>query len=457
MEERLRAYDETSVSSTESMADLRRELARFKEAEIQSSKYIVDLEARLSRADESILSLQQAVEESEKECERRQAQVETIQSRLESFKLDGENWRSDLEAREAKVKQLEEKMREWEQRRKETEETRFRLGGVVGEVELAKRHLEIDISKSSSTVSSVSPSPGSEYPPPMPLQADSHDAVGATDTELEKQFLELQQTHTATLADLASITGKYRDALREISDLAAQIQETKFSNPSIAEVADITTESHMVDILPDTPPLRKRILGPRIWESSEGQLSPRRHFFRQAASAESLHTRSLSQSQSLSQELSSVHSRKESSSAGSSHSPSSSHSVPHGLRPNLSISFSPVGGERSVYSLEKEIMRLQEVLRDREAEITVLERSVKESQQQQQQTAKSIVVNGIDDELKHFDNAGEVNGTNLGIELSPKTLNRFESIRKTMENGIVEAPALQSEDESLERLNELML
>ena len=434
------------------MTDLRRELARFREVEIQSSKYIADLEARLSRADESVLSLQQAVEVSEKECERRQEQVETIQRRLESFKLDGENWRSDLEAREAKVKQLEEKMREWEQRRKETEETRLRLGGVVGEVELAKRHLEIDISNASSTVSSVSPSPGSEYPPPMPLQLDSHDAVGATNRELEKQFLELQQTHTATLADLASITGKYRDALREISDLAAQIQETKLSNPSIAEVADTTTESPIVDVLPDTPPLRKRIISPRIREASEGQLSPRRHFFRQAASAESLHTRSLSQSQSLSQELSSVHSRKESSSAGSSHSPSSSHSVPHGLRPNLSISFSPIG-ERSVYSLEKEIMRLQEVLKDREAEITVLERSVKESQQQHQ-TAKSIVVNG---ELKHSDNAGELNGTNLGIELSPKTLNRFESIRKTMENGIVEAPAFQSEDESLERLNELML
>lgn len=454
MEERLKLYDETTVSSAESMTDLRRDLARYKEAEAQSTKYITDLEARLSRADESILTLQQAVEKFEQECERRQEEVEAIQSRLESFKRDGENWRSDLEAREAKVKQLEDKMREWEQRRKETEETRDRLGGVVGEVELAKRHLEVNISNASSAVSSLSPSPGSEHPPPIPLQV----AVVTPGEELEKQYLELQQTHTATLADLASITGKYRDALREISDLAAQIQEAKLNDPSIAEVTDITAESPTVDIPPDTPPLRKRIINPRIREASEGQLSPGRHFFRQAASAESLPTRSLSQSQSLSQELFSVHSRKESSSAGSSHSPSSSHSVPHGLRRNLSISVSPVGGERSVYSLEKEIMRLQEVLKEREAEITALERSLKESQQPQQAT-KIIAVNGTDGELKHIDGAGsnKPNGVNSGIELSPKTLNHFESIRKTMGNGIVEAPALHSEDESLERLNELML
>ena len=36
--------------------------------------------------------------------------------------------------------------------------------------------------------------------------------------------------------------------------------------------------------------------------------------------------------------------------------------------------------ERSVVSLEQEIMRLQEVLKEREAEITVLETSLRESE-----------------------------------------------------------------------------
>ncbi len=273
---------------------------------------------------------------------------------------------------------------------------------------------------------------------------------------LEKQLLELQQTHKATLTDLASITNKYRDALREISDLASQIQEAKLSNHAVTEVADIITDSPTLEVPPDT--FRRRKVGHRVFESADGQLSPHRHFFRQAASAESLHARSLSQSQSqsLSQELYSVHSRKPSSSAGSSHSPSNSHSIP-GWRPNLSMSFSHTNGERSTLSLEKEIMRLQEVLKEREAEITTLEQSLKESQQQKM--AQPIIVNGVDGEVYQIDNISD-DGANDGVltsALSPKTLNRFESIRNTMENGHIDTASSHSEDESLERLNELML
>ena len=441
------------------MTDLKREVTRFKESEAQSGKYIADLEVRLSRADESILSLQQNVETLEKECDRRREEVETMQARLETFRLDGESWRSDLETREAKVKQLEEKMQEWEQKRKEAGDTRARLGEVVGEVESASRTLRIDISKASSAASS----PISERPPASPLKMNG-DSTPSTppNSELESQLLSLQQTHTATLADLSSVSAKYRDALREISDLAAQIQEAKLSNPSIAEVS---TESPITDLPQEIPPFKRRIASPRSRDTElQSNSAGRRLFFRQAASSESLHARSLSQSQSLSQELSSARSRKASfsSAGGSSHSPSSSHSISYthsysnslqvlGLRPNLSLStptLSP-GHERSVSSLEKEIMRLQEVLKEREAEITLLEESFKGTQQYEKP-----VVNGIANDQDR----SEMNG-NPAESLSPKTLYQFDNIRKTMENGNghAETASSYSDDESLERLNELML
>ena len=453
----MKTYDETSVSSSESLTDLKRELARFKESEAHSSKYIADLEARLSRSDESILALQQNIENLEKESECRREEAETLQQRLENLTKDGENWRSHLEAREAKVKELEQRMSEWEQKRKEAEETRARLGEVVGEVVSAKRNLEVDISNAGSAVTSISPSPvQSEQPLPFPLKTEAQtSSLESNKEELEKQLLELQHTHTATLADLASITVKYRDALREISDLASQIQEANL-NPTITEVAEgeeARTGSPSFDILLDTPPVRRRKISPRIWEVTEVPLSPtnRRHFFRQAASAESLHARSLSQSQSLSQELSSVHSRKPSSSAGSSHSRSNSYSM---LRPAISLPPTPV--ERSVTSLEKEIMRLQEVLREREVEITTLEKSLKEGRQEQQQPVDPVIINGVD--INHVeDGDGESTSAGEGLNLSPKTLNQFESIRKTMENSQTDAISSQNEDESLERLNELML
>jgi len=288
----MKVYDESSISSSESMVDLRRELSRFKDTETYSSKYIVDLEARLSRADESILGLQQTVEKLEKESERRRDEVETLQGRLELFKQDGENWRSDLEARELKIKLLEEKMREWEQRRKDAGETRVRLGSVVGEVESARKNLQIDFENTPS--GSASPVGSDSAPSPIKLHVDDSPAL-SPNLELESQLLALQQTHTATLADLSSVTSKYRDALHEISDLAAQIQEAKLNSPNIGEVStdSTATDSPATDKPHENIPFRRRINGSRIKESPDAQLNPagRRLFFRQAASAESLHAR----------------------------------------------------------------------------------------------------------------------------------------------------------------------
>jgi kinesin family protein 4/21/27 len=106
----------------------------------------------------------------------------------------------------------------------------------------------------------------------------------AQNSALESQLLVLQQTHTATLADLSSVTAKYREALREISDLAAQIQEAKLND---------TVPESPLDRSIEIPPLRRRVTSGRIRESSEPQLNSagRRLFFRQAASAESLHAR----------------------------------------------------------------------------------------------------------------------------------------------------------------------
>jgi kinesin family protein 4/21/27 len=96
----------------------------------------------------------------------------------------------------------------------------------------------------------------------------------------------LQQTHAATLADLSSVTAKYRDALQEISDLAAQIQEAKLATISVPP-------SPMTDVAIEQPPIRRRMTGTRTLELSEPQFNSagKRLFFRQAASTESLHTR----------------------------------------------------------------------------------------------------------------------------------------------------------------------
>ncbi|KAJ6525493.1 kinesin domain-containing protein [Mycena vulgaris] len=477
LEEKMKSYDESSITSSESMTDLKREVTRYRDVESHSAKYIADLEARLARTDESVLGLQQTVEKLEAECERRRDEVHLLQSRLETLRADGDNWRSDLEERERKVRELEEKMGEWEVKKKAAGEARMRLGNVVGEVASARKSLQLDLV---SGLANGAATPPSDIETPVAT-------VGLADSPVQHQLVALQQTHTATLADLSSVTAKYRDALREISDLAAQIQEAKLSGHAAEShlPESPSLETPVEKPILESPVFRRRLTGGgRSRESSEPQYNSagRRLFFRQAASAESLHGRSLSQSQSLSQELSSVHSRKTSfSTSSSSHSPSNSHSSPSFLaphsRPNLSISLpssasSPVHpNERSVPSLEKEIMRLQEVLKDREAEIAVLEGSLKES------TSKSAAVpNGVGASHSESSPAAKdpvtppVNGDANPVHLSPKTISQFDNIRRSMSHEPAHTNLTDSEsdlnggssvyseqDESLERLNELML
>jgi len=293
----MKSYDENSITSSESMTDLKREVARFKDSESSSATYIVDLEARLARSDESVLGLQQTIERLETECERRRDQVELLQSRLETLRQDGESWRTDLEERERKVRELEEKMEEWQRKKQDAGEARMRLGSVVGEVAQARRSLEVDLASSSLVHDKVAAAAMST---PTASIAEGHSdfasdetltTIGKPEHSLENQLVALQQTHTATLADLSSVTSKYRDALREISDLAAQIQEAKLSNSSIAETI---AESPTTDKPIEFPSFRRRMTGGRVREVSEPQqynAAGRRLFFRQAASAESLHSR----------------------------------------------------------------------------------------------------------------------------------------------------------------------
>lgn len=243
------------MTSSGSITDLKCELAKFEDSEAYNTKYISDLEVRLARADESVLELRATVERLEEEAERRRLEVELLQERLVNLHQDGEAWRKDLEEREKRVFELEKKMEEWEAKRKEAGEARERLGVVVDEVTQAQKDLKANLTvNGASTTRLVS------------------GATTPKDTTLEDQMVALQQTHTATLADLSSVTEKYRDALREISDLAAQIQELKPNSaaaPSAAssEVPDRTSHDFSMH--------SRRLTGGRVREASEGSTNVR--------------------------------------------------------------------------------------------------------------------------------------------------------------------------------------
>jgi hypothetical protein len=103
--------------------------------------------------------------------------------------------------------------------------------------------------------------------------------------------------------------------------------------------------------------------------------------------------------------------------------------------------------------LESEIMRLQEVLKERENEISVLEASL-----QDKPVVPSVAI-------EPAPSTPVQDGENAPfVYLSPKTLTNFDNIRKSManghdhlENGSEGTRSVSEADESLDRLNELML
>ena len=143
-------------------------------------------------------------------------------------------------------------------------------------------------------------------------------------------------------------------------------------------------------------------------------------------------------------------------------------------------------GGKSAASLEKEIMRLQDVLKEREAEITLLEESLKAAESKVNVAPITTEANGLaiaPPLLRIESGESEEFGTPTGdnsdyddpsgrstpvsspippVNLSPKTMNQFRAIRKSLDfgeftkfDGDDSAPPL-GQDNSLERLNELM-
>ena len=284
----MKQHGESNLSSSESIGSLKREIAQYKDAESHSAQYIADLEARLLRADESVLDLQQAVERLEKEAERRREEVEVLQGRLTSIAKDGQSWRDDLEEREERVKELEKKMIELESKKHHAAEDRARLGEIVEEVAKARRSLQlprdVTINGSGSGLESVGSSrpetPLSSAPPSEPPRTTVEDNPDA-------QLVALQQTHTATLADLSVITVKYRDALREIHDLSSQLEEARLSQGLAS--SESPERNGSLDPFSGHASGSVRRKPVRNMSESSGN---RRLFFRHAASAESLHSRS---------------------------------------------------------------------------------------------------------------------------------------------------------------------
>ena len=182
------------------------------------------------------------------------------------------------------MKELERKMIELETKKQDAAEERVRLGEIVEEVAKARRSLQLPKGINGSGPASVGSSrPDTPLSTTPPSETPQTVVEGGADTRL----LALQQTHTATLADLSNVTAKYRDALREIQDLSSQLEEVKLSQ-GLAASESLERNGSLDPFSGNTSEATRRRPVRNMSENSGN----RRLFFRHAASAESLHSRS---------------------------------------------------------------------------------------------------------------------------------------------------------------------
>ena len=403
LEIKLKTFTDASTTSSESLIELKKEIAHHKDREASTASYITNLETRLAQSDADVLSLRSAVEKLEADLDTKSNDVRKLEAKVDallaahaagnaSAAADLEAWRQTLDERERKVHELELKMAEWEQVRASVGNERKRLGDIVEGQEREKKLLEDAITASPASTNvrlpltldvpqtralptlNVAGSPGNEADVPLPHSPVESVSSSADAETLRDQLLALQETHSGTLHDLSSVTFKYRDALREISDLAGQISEVKLqlsqqtplhstfpldgdSDSGLATPNRSNRGSPVSGTVALGGPLRRRRTRDGVTPlaiNGTGPPAARKLFFRHAASAESLHSRS--QSQSLSQELSRAPSARDTWSTGDSLlSPTLAPKSP--MRMSLQL---PGERKRSVEGLEKEIMRLQE-------------------------------------------------------------------------------------------------
>ena len=337
----MKAYAD-AANDEGAIAELRREIAKYKESESVSATYIASLEQRLTRADTDIVALRSQVEKLELDLESKDADIAKLHARIEAMFAESEDlrqWKDSLAEREKRVQELERQMEEWERVRAETGLQRQRLASTVSEVETTRRSLEAE-------VNGLPASP-------------THSTMTITPADAS-ELNQLREKHQTTLAELDAVSAKYRDALKEISDLAGQIAEAKLHSETSSEVS--SSEAGTNRPMPRSPKPGRRSVSRRDTSESLSSLvvpagsnlpPSRRNFFRHAASSEGLHSRS--QSQSLSSEFSSV-------------------SLSRTSWANGDSLLSPTGGSfrsihrhlsqdnvRSPESLEKEIQSLQSV------------------------------------------------------------------------------------------------
>jgi chromosome segregation ATPase len=272
LEEKIRNMSVSSDTTSEALGSLQKEISKYKDVDSTNAGYILELERRLAKSEEVAHELRIATEKAGSLVETREGEIKELQQKLAYMRGDEQGWRFDLEAREDKLRAVEAELQQWQGK------------GVPFTSQKDKHGLEIPDGTETPTSKSD-----------LSVNGDAPIVVNGSisEAQLEDKLRLLQEQHSATVAQLADVSTKYREALHEISDLAAQLKEYQLQESSVRATAPDVAVDGEIPVTTKRRPSASRKASEDLTGTSP-VAAAKRNFFKAAASTDSLRARYVS-------------------------------------------------------------------------------------------------------------------------------------------------------------------
>ncbi|GAK64817.1 kinesin-domain-containing protein [Moesziomyces antarcticus] len=472
LEARLETIGERGDTDSATLAELNKEIARLREVESSSEQYIRDLEARIAASEESASSLARKVAQMEADAEKRDDEYRNLLSRFELLDNGKETqaMAAELEAKHAELARLETSLADATAKHDSLAERFDSLTGQHDQLARAAHDHEQQkqfLSHQIKTLQLAAAAANASTDTPA-VSEDTHSSTDKAAATLEQRLLDLHEemravrdSESSIRAELELTKQKYNESLADINELNSQLTEIKLNGGVPAHLDDDSFkldkdaggDDEQVEVLDSRGDENRPPQTPGRGSSSQRGLSSRRASLlldttnrqspspsnrltrrssgsflgynksdgtRSTAISPLAHTRTRSISQSSSLDFASALPSQLAQTRGP-RPLSLTGSVPPSPTLRAFEPDSAANYERKVASLEKETMRLQEALKERDDEIQALESTLRSRKDE----------NG-DQQLL------EVPAAAVGVEagaLTPATEKDLEAIRRVMAEG----------------------
>ena len=299
LEDKLRNTEDLESSHQQTLTALRADLVEEKKHSKNTSDYIASMEAAVAQSDTETKSLTRKIERLEAELKRKEDIHLELRERIKLVDTTEDNQLllRELEEKNSKLVDLEQQLEETLHLSKvmgeERDDLRQRTTQQAQDIEALKawqyeqdrvqahtstsnppskmlEHLNASQLRETAEDDSPEKVPGSPTSPVRGQHDLSDRPIRPGSMRLAPEVVELQEKHQSTLAELATISDRYKEALEKITELTGQVID--------AEQSNLHAQTNGQESVPSSPNISRTAsaasIGEQILESPRIQRRP---------------------------------------------------------------------------------------------------------------------------------------------------------------------------------------